>query len=196
MNRRTFLRSLSATAATVALIPAGIEQAAAAVNHAAPVAPASKGLGRALKAPEIVPFPANYTEGMIVILLSRKKLYLTIGEGRAIAYPVAVGRSGKAWTGMARIAGKQANPDWIPPSEVKHDNPNLPDIIPGGAPNNPMGPRALVLDRSEIAIHGTTASMRKSIGTAASYGCIRMYNEDVVDLFDRVRVGTPVVAIG
>ena len=78
---------------------------------------------------------------------------------------------------------------------MKRDNPNLPDIIPGGSPSNPMGPRALTLDRSEIAIHGTTQSMRRSIGSAASYGCIRMYNEDIVDLFDRVRVGTAVVAI-
>ena len=124
------------------------------------------------------------------------KLDRAIGEGRAIAYPVAVGRAGKSWTGAARVQDKQANPAWIPPAEVKRDNPNLPDLIPGGAPNNPMGPRVLVLDRAEIAIHGTTAAMRKSIGSAASYGCIRMYNEDIVDLFDRVRVGTPVVAIG
>ena len=78
---------------------------------------------------------------------------------------------------------------------MKHDNPRLPDLIPGGSPHNPMGVRALTLDREEIAIHGTTQAMRASIGSAASYGCIRMYNEDVVDLFDRVSVGTPVIAI-
>jgi lipoprotein-anchoring transpeptidase ErfK/SrfK len=108
---------------------------------------------------------------------------------------VAVGRSGKAWSGWARVNGKHVNPAWSPPEMVRRDNPQLPDLIPGGSPNNPMGVRALTLDRTEIAIHGTTQSMRRSIGTAASYGCIRMLNEDIVDLFDRVRVGTQVVAI-
>jgi len=191
MDRRSFIKSLGTAAAAVTLSATFAEQAAAAVNHAG-----GAKLPRSQKMPEVVPFPANYAGGMIVISLSAKKLYLTLGEGRAIAYPVAVGKAGKAWTGAARVLDKQANPAWVPPAEVKRDNPQLPDLIPGGAPNNPMGPRVLVLDRSEIAIHGTTASMRKSIGSAASYGCIRMYNEDIVDLFDRVRVGTPVVAIG
>lgn len=191
MDRRSFLRSFGSAAAAVTLTSAFAGNAAAAVNHAS-----GAKLPRSQKMPEVVSFPANYAGGMIVISLSQKKLYLTLGEGRAIAYPVAVGRAGKSWTGAARVQDKQANPAWIPPAEVKRDNPNLPDLIPGGAPNNPMGPRVLVLDRAEIAIHGTTAAMRKSIGSAASYGCIRMYNEDIVDLFDRVRVGTPVVAIG
>jgi len=78
---------------------------------------------------------------------------------------------------------------------VKQANPRLPNLIRGGSPGNPMGARALTLDRDEIAIHGTTNSMRASIGTAASFGCIRMYNEDVVDLFDRVSVGTTVLAV-
>ena len=86
-------------------------------------------------------------------------------------------------------------PAWSPPAEVKRDNPRLPNVIAGGAPNNPMGARALTLDRSEIAIHGTTPSMRASIGSAASYGCIRMYNEDVIDLYNRVSVGTRVLAV-
>ena len=71
--------------------------------------------------------------------------------------------------------------------------PNLPDVIPGGSPHNPMGARAITLDRDEIAIHGTTGAMRASIGRAASYGCVRMLNEDVIDLFDRIAVGAPVV---
>mgnify|MGYP003330409947 FL=1 len=86
-------------------------------------------------------------------------------------------------------------PAWSPPAEVKRDNPRLPAVIPGGAPNNPMGARALTLDRREIAIHGTTAAMRASIGTAASYGCIRMFNEHIIDLFNRVSVGTRVLSV-
>ena len=78
-------------------------------------------------------------------------------------------------------------------TSVKRDHPELPDLIPGGSPHNPMGARAITLDRDEVAIHGTTAAMRASVGTAASYGCIRMYNEDVIDLYDRVSVGAEVV---
>ncbi|MFN3889830.1 MAG: L,D-transpeptidase [Beijerinckiaceae bacterium] len=144
---------------------------------------------------QVVSFNADYPPGTIVISQRERRLYLTLGEGRAIRYPVAVGKSGKAWSGWARVDGKHVNPAWAPPSVVKRDNPQLPDLIPGGSPSNPMGPRALTLDRSEIAIHGTTEAMRRSIGTAASYGCIRMYNEDIVDLFDRVQVGAAVVAV-
>lgn len=144
---------------------------------------------------QVVSFKADYPAGTIVISQRERRLYLTLGDGRAIRYRVAVGKAGKAWSGWARVDGKHVNPAWSPPQMVKRDNPQLPDIIPGGSPSNPMGPRALTLDRSEIAIHGTTESMRRSIGSAASYGCIRMYNEDIVDLFDRVQVGAAVLAI-
>ena len=144
---------------------------------------------------QTVAYEADVPAGTIVISQRERRLYLTLGEGRAIRYSVAVGRSGKAWSGWARVNGKHVNPAWSPPEIVRRDNPQLPDLIPGGSPNNPIGVRALTLDRTEIAIHGTTQSMRRSIGTAASYGCIRMLNEDIVDLFDRVRVGTQVVAI-
>lgn len=149
----------------------------------------------ALAQRQVVSFPQQYQAGTIVISLRQRRLYLTTGDGRAISYPVAVGRAGKAWSGWARVDGKHVNPAWSPPAVVRAAVRGLPAVIPGGAPNNPMGPRALTLDRSEIAIHGTTRSMRRSIGSAASFGCIRMYNEDIVDLFDRVSVGTPVVAI-
>jgi lipoprotein-anchoring transpeptidase ErfK/SrfK len=133
--------------------------------------------------------------GTIVISQIRKRLYLTQEDGTVIVYPIAVGMQGRFWTGWAKVNGKYVAPAWSPPAVVKHDNPRLPDVIPGGSPSNPMGAAALTLDRDEIAIHGTTASMRKSVGTAASYGCIRMLNEDVVDLFQRVSVGTPVIAL-
>ena len=150
----------------------------------------------ALAAPKVVPLPAGqYPAGTIIISLRQRRLYLTSGDSRAISYPVAVGKAGKAWAGWARVDGKHVNPAWVPPAVVKAAVRGLPNIIPGGAPNNPMGPRALTLDRHEIAIHGSTRSMRASIGTAASFGCIRMYNEDIVDLFDRVSVGTPVLAV-
>lgn len=135
---------------------------------------------------------AGYPPGAIVISQSARTLYLVLDRGTAIAYPVAVARRGMEWSGAARVAAKFVEPAWSPPDSVRRDHPGLPDIIPGGAPTNPMGARAITLDRSEIAIHGTTRAMRGSIGSAASYGCIRMRNEDVIDLYGRVAVGAPV----
>ena len=89
--------------------------------------------------------------------------------------------------------GKYVQPAWTPPAEVKADNPKLPDVIPGGAPNNPMGVAAMTLSGGEYAIHGTNRP--ESIGTFASYGCIRMLNQDITDLFGRVSVGTDVVVL-
>ncbi len=135
---------------------------------------------------------ADFPPGAIVISQSARKLYLVLDRGAAIAYPVAVAKRGMEWSGTARVAAKFVEPAWSPPDSVRRDHPGLPDVIPGGSPMNPMGARAITLDRSEIAIHGTTRAMRASIGAAASYGCIRMLNEDVIDLYDRVSVGAPV----
>src|SRR3954464_7147989 len=116
-----------------------------------------------------------------------------IRGGEAIRYTVAVGRPGKQWQGKARVSGKFVRPDWTPPAEVKADNPALPEVIPGGAPNNPMGVAAMTLSGGEYAIHGTNKP--ESIGKFASYGCIRMLNQDITDLFGRVAVGTDVVVL-
>ncbi|RVU18059.1 L,D-transpeptidase [Methylobacterium oryzihabitans] len=143
------------------------------------------------QAREVVSFGADAAPGTIVVRTGERRLYFVNGDGTAIRYPVAVGKAGKQWTGYARIDGKYVQPAWSPPAEVKRDNPRLPDVIAGGSPRNPMGAAALTLDRGEYAIHGTNRP--GSIGTFASYGCIRMYNQDVVDLFGRVAVGTQVV---
>ncbi|WP_406855391.1 L,D-transpeptidase [Alsobacter sp. KACC 23698] len=147
--------------------------------------------GAAQAAVERVPFQGGAERGSIVIRTAERRLYLPLGDGTALRYPVAVGKMGKQWHGAARIDGKYVEPAWSPPAEVKRDNPRMPNVIPPG-PRNPMGARALTLAGGEYAIHGTTRGMRASIGTAASYGCIRMYNEDVIDLFDRVAVGAQV----
>ena len=149
----------------------------------------------AFAARERVYSPYPYPPGTIVISTGQRALFLQLGDGEAMRYPVAVGMPGKVWYGWTQIVGKYVDPAWSPPPDVKRDHPNLPNVIAGGSPHNPMGMRAMTLARSEIAIHGTTLSMRKSVGTAASYGCIRMYNEDIVDLFRRVPVGAPVVAV-
>jgi lipoprotein-anchoring transpeptidase ErfK/SrfK len=135
----------------------------------------------------------NYRPGSIVISQHLRKLFFVVQSGAAIAYPIAVPKRGKEWSGYARVEGKYVRPAWSPPDSVRRDHPELPEVIPGGSPHNPMGARAITLDRDEVAIHGTTAKMRASVGTAASYGCIRMRNEDVIDLYDRVSVGTEVV---
>ena len=147
------------------------------------------------EARSLVDFTSPYAAGTIVISQHARKLYFVLDSSRAVAYPVAVAKRGKEWSGYARVDGKYVDPAWAPPEVVKRDHPELPDLIPGGSPHNPMGPRAITLDREEVAIHGTTATMRASVGSAASYGCIRMYNEDVIDLYDRVSVGAPVVMI-
>ena len=154
---------------------------------AAALAPAS--------AKQSVAVPGSYPAGMIIIKQSERQLYYTNGDGTAYRYPVAIGKTGQAWRGKTYIEGKFIRPDWSPPEVVSRDHPELPQFIPGGAPNNPMGAAALTLKLDQVAIHGTTMKMRRSVGTAASYGCIRMLNEDVVDLYSRVSVGTPVVSI-
>jgi lipoprotein-anchoring transpeptidase ErfK/SrfK len=142
---------------------------------------------------DTVSFASSVQPGTIVISARQRKLFLVVSPGVAIRYPIAVPKSGKEWSGYATVDAKYVNPDWVPPPVVKHDHPELPNFIRGGSPHNPMGARAITLDRNQVAIHGTTSKMRASIGTAASYGCIRMYNEDVTDLYDRVSVGAPVV---
>jgi lipoprotein-anchoring transpeptidase ErfK/SrfK len=152
-------------------------------------------LGGPASAGALTAFTADYKPGTIVISQHQRKLFYVVEPGEAIAYPVAVAKRGKEWSGYARVEGKYVEPAWSPPESVKRDHPELPDLIPGGSPHNPMGARAITLDRDEVAIHGTTRQMRPSVGTAASYGCIRMFNEDVIDLYDRVSVGAEVVMI-
>ncbi len=133
----------------------------------------------------------EYSAGTIVIKTSERRLYYVMGGGRAIRYPVGVGRAGKAWAGTSFISRKVLRPDWSPPAEVKRDKPRMPDVIRGGTGANPMGVAAMTLGVSEYAIHGTNAP--GSVGGFVSYGCIRMYNHDILDLFERVHVGTSVV---
>lgn len=135
----------------------------------------------------------GYSPGTIVVKTHERRLYYVIDDGRAIRYPVGVGRAGKTWSGTAFIAGKYLKPGWRPPAEIKHDKPSLPDLIPGGSPHNPMGAAALTLSEGEYAIHGTNAP--GSIGGFVSYGCIRMYNNDIMDLYERVSFGTKVVVL-
>jgi len=140
---------------------------------------------------EVVAFDAGVSPGTIIVHTSERRLYYVLGSGQAIRYPVGVGRAGQQWAGRSMISGKYVRPDWSPPPDIARAHPNLPPIIRGGAPNNPMGAAALTLSGGDYAIHGTNRP--SSIGGFVSYGCIRMYNQDIVDLYQRVSVGTQVV---
>ncbi len=145
----------------------------------------------ALARPDVVGAPAGYSPGTIVVKTSERRLYYVIDGQRAVRYPVGVGKPGKQWAGHTMISGKYRNPAWAPPAEVKHDVPNIPDMIAGGSPANPMGVAAMTLSGGEYAIHGTNRP--NSVGGFVSYGCVRILNQDITDLFERVSVGTPVV---
>jgi lipoprotein-anchoring transpeptidase ErfK/SrfK len=133
----------------------------------------------------------GYAPGTIVIHTSERRLYYYLTGGKALRYTVGVGRAGKQWSGTAFVNGKYLNPAWAPPRDIRRDKPELPAVIPGGSPQNPMGVAALTLSGGEYAIHGTNRP--QSIGGFVSYGCIRMYNEDITDLYGRVDYNTPVV---
>ena len=134
---------------------------------------------------------ADYAPGTIVVRTNERRLYYYIADGKALRYPVGVGRAGKQWSGTSFVNGKYLKPAWAPPADIRRDKPDLPAVILGGSPQNPMGAAALTLSGGEYAIHGTNRP--ESIGGFVSYGCIRMHNEDITDLFNRVGYNTPVV---
>ena len=146
--------------------------------------------GRA-QAHDIVSVKDSYTPGTIVIRTNERRLYYYVGTGEAIRYPVGVGRAGMQWSGTAFIDGKYIKPAWSAPASIRRDYRSLPSVVPSGSSHNPMGAAAMTLSGGEYAIHGTNAP--GTIGGFVSHGCIRMYNEDIMDLYSRVGVGTRVV---
>jgi lipoprotein-anchoring transpeptidase ErfK/SrfK len=137
-----------------------------------------------------VAFSSQYKPGQIIVSFGDRRLYLISRPGQAISYPIAVPREQSRWQGRTAVSLKKENPSWTPTPEMMRENPRLPAWVPGGHPMNPMGIRALYLGSSTYRIHGTDAPW--TIGQAVSKGCIRMYNEDVLDLYPRVPVGTVV----
>lgn len=134
--------------------------------------------------------PGRYSPGTILIKTGERRLYLMQGNGQAISYAIGVGRAGFAWSGVKRITAKKEWPSWTPPAQMLKRRPDLPRHMVGGI-NNPLGARALYLGSSLYRIHGSNEP--ETIGQAVSSGCFRMTNEDVADLYNRVRVGTTVV---
>ncbi|MEI8144993.1 MAG: L,D-transpeptidase [Alphaproteobacteria bacterium] len=142
--------------------------------------------------PQTVSYSTRHAPGTLVIDTTAKYLYLVEGGGQARRYGIGVGRPGFEWRGEKRITRKSEWPDWRPPAEMLLRRPDLPRFMAGG-PQNPLGARALYLGSSLYRIHGSNEP--HTIGQAVSSGCFRMRNEDVMDLYDRVRVGTRVIVM-
>ncbi len=141
---------------------------------------------------DIVSNPGHYAPGTIVISTRERRLYYILPDGRAIRYAVGVGRPGFEWAGTKAVTMKREWPDWRPPAQMLRRRPDLPRYMSGG-PDNPLGARALYLGGSLYRIHGSNEP--ETIGQAVSSGCIRMTNEDVIDLYNRVKVGTRVTVL-
>jgi lipoprotein-anchoring transpeptidase ErfK/SrfK len=140
----------------------------------------------------IVDYRTSETPGTIIVDTPNTYLYLVLGGGKAMRYGIGVGREGFTWSGMKTIERKAEWPDWTPPPEMIARQPYLPRFVAGG-PTNPLGARAMYLSGSVYRIHGTNAP--STIGGHVSSGCIRMVNEDVTDLYNRVHVGSKVVVL-
>ncbi len=138
----------------------------------------------------LVNFSQQYKPGQIIVSFSDRRLYHIIRPGQAMTYPVAVPTGEARWQGTTFVSDKKINPAWTPTPEMIAKNPRLPSWVPGGHPLNPLGVRAMYLGSSAYRIHGTDAPW--TIGQAVSHGCIRMTNEDVLDLYPKVPVGTHV----
>ncbi|QRM32075.1 L,D-transpeptidase [Microvirga sp. VF16] len=141
---------------------------------------------------QLVSYRGGENPGTIIINTNDKFLYLVQSGGRAIRYGIGVGRPGFEWAGRKTVSMKREWPSWRPPAEMRRRRPDLPRFMEGGL-DNPLGARALYLGSSLYRIHGTNEP--HTIGQAVSSGCIRMLNEDVVDLYNRVKVGTRVIVI-
>jgi len=139
---------------------------------------------------EVVAYETKLKPGSIVIETSERRLYFVLPEGKAIRYGIGVGRDGFRWSGTHRITRTAEWPGWTPPAAMRKRVPDLPAYMPGG-PNNPLGARALYIGSTLYRIHGTSEPW--TIGQAVSSGCIRLTNEDVTDLYERVKVGALVV---
>jgi lipoprotein-anchoring transpeptidase ErfK/SrfK len=139
---------------------------------------------------QIVSFPTHAAPGTIIIDTPNTFLYYILGNGKAIRYGIGVGREGFTWSGVKSVARKAEWPDWYPPAQMIARQPYLPRMVAGG-PGNPLGARAIYIGGTEFRIHGTNEPT--SIGKQVSSGCIRLTNEDVIDLYNRVTLGAKVI---
>ena len=139
-----------------------------------------------------VSYPGNHAPGTIVVNTTERRLYLVQDGGTALRYGIGVGRVGFTWAGTTSVVAKKEWPDWTPPSQMLKRRPDLPRFMKGG-PENPLGARAMYLGSSLYRIHGSNEP--ETIGQAVSSGCFRLLNDDVIDLYNRVRVGARVIVM-
>ena len=158
---------------------------------AQPVSAQSSLFGPPTSGKKIVSLKTKERPGTIIVSFSDRKLYKVLKKGKAISYPIAIPRSISNWEGTLPVSQKRVNPSWTPTASMRRENPKLPAFVPGGHPKNPMGVRALYLGNTLYRIHGTDAPW--TIGKAVSKGCIRMYNKDVIDLYNKTSIGAKVV---
>jgi lipoprotein-anchoring transpeptidase ErfK/SrfK len=138
----------------------------------------------------VVSYSTTLKPGTILVSTAQRRLYLVLGNGQALSYAIAVGAAGYAWSGVNQVTDKREWPEWTPPAEMLQRRPDLPRHMAGG-PDNPMGARAIYLGSSLYRIHGSNEPDK--IGQAVSSGCIRMTNQDVIDLYSRVQIGATVI---
>jgi lipoprotein-anchoring transpeptidase ErfK/SrfK len=141
---------------------------------------------------QVVPYRTEEKVGTVVINTGEKFLYLVLGKGKALRYGIGTARDGFEWSGSHRITRKAEWPGWTPPAEMRKRKPDLPAYMPGGK-NNPLGARALYIGATLYRIHGTNEPW--TIGGDVSSGCIRLINDDVVDLYERVKIGAKVIVL-
>jgi lipoprotein-anchoring transpeptidase ErfK/SrfK len=140
---------------------------------------------------EHVRLRTSYAPGTILVSFGDRRLYFIEPKGTAMSYAIAIPKAEAKWSGVSYVSEKKVNPTWTPTADMRRENPRLPRYVAGGDPRNPLGTRALYLGSSMYRIHGTDAEWL--IGQQVSHGCIRMYNQDALDLFRRAQVGAKVV---
>jgi lipoprotein-anchoring transpeptidase ErfK/SrfK len=141
---------------------------------------------------QVVGYAGSERPGTIIVQTSKKFLYLVLGDGKAMRYGIGTARDGFEWNGTHKVTNKREWPSWTPPAEMRKRQPGLPAHMKGGI-NNPLGARALYIGSTLYRIHGTNEPW--SIGTNVSSGCIRMVNDDVIDLYSRVKIGAKVIVL-
>lgn len=141
---------------------------------------------------QVVPYNSSQAKGTIIVDTSARYLYLILDKGRAMRYGIGVARAGFEWSGTHRITAKREWPSWTPPAEMRTRQPELPAFMPGGI-NNPLGARALYIGNTLYRLHGTTQPW--TIGRKVSSGCIRLTNDDIIDLYQRTSIGAQVIVI-
>jgi lipoprotein-anchoring transpeptidase ErfK/SrfK len=139
---------------------------------------------------EVVDYPTARVAGTIVVNTGQRRLYYVLGGGKAIRYGIAVGMEGYAWSGVSTVAAKREWPDWTPTPDILRRLPHLPGHMAGG-PDNPLGARALYLGDTLYRIHGTNEPWK--LGGNVSSGCIRLSNDDIIDLYNRTKIGATVI---